>query len=257
MMNRKRIFQRFTHKGANFRICCDRAELITREIVRQRGILEDYIRRHPEFGASLTPLAAKADAPEVALRMARAGEVVGVGPMAAVAGTMAQLAAEAAIGGGAPEAVVENGGDMYLVCKQPIVVGLYAGRAPLGERFAFAIEPDRTPLAVCSSSGRMGHSMSLGDCDLATVTAADASLADAAATWAANLVKTADDIEPALRRITAIQGVSGVLLIKGERVGMMGDLPELVTNQDPDLPHKITRDPDSQRPQSTQQHRRH
>ncbi|MGB2823679.1 MAG: UPF0280 family protein, partial [Phycisphaerae bacterium] len=71
-MNAGRTFQRFAFKGANFRICSGRCELIRREIVRQRGILERYIRRHPEFAESLEPLAVRADAPEVARRMAAA-----------------------------------------------------------------------------------------------------------------------------------------------------------------------------------------
>jgi len=241
-MSLRRTFQRFAHKGANFRICCGRAEIVRREIVRQRDALERYIRRHPRFAASLGPLAVGDDAPEVARRMAAAAEAVGVGPMAAVAGTMAQLAAEAAFRDGDVEAIVENGGDTCLLCDRPVVVGLYAGETPLADRLAMVIEPAQTPLAVCSSSGRMGHSMSLGDCDLATVTARDASLADAAATRAANLVKTADDIDPTLERIAAIDGIDGVLLVKGDRIGLAGHLPRLAANRDAELALKVTRD---------------
>jgi len=45
--------------------------------------------------------------------------------MAAVAGTMAQLAAEAGLKAGAREVIVENGGDIYLQTMQPVVLGLY------------------------------------------------------------------------------------------------------------------------------------
>ena len=233
--SRIRAYRRFAHKGANFRICCGRFETATQEIVRQREALEQYIERHREFGESLEPVEALPDAPQVAQRMAAAARAVGVGPMAAVAATMAQLAAEAAIREGDTEAIVENGGDMYLHCQRPIVVGLYAGDTPLADRLAFAIRPEQTPLAVCSSSGRMGHSMSLGDCDLATVVARDAALADAAATQAANLVRTTDDIDTALERIAGIDGVDGVLIVKNERIGLAGQLPELVRNRDADL----------------------
>ena len=73
--------------------------------------------------------------------------------------------------------------------------------------------------------------MSLGDCDLATVVAKDTALADAAATQAANLVRTVDDIDPALENIAAIEGVDGVIIIKGDRVGLAGKLPPLVKIQ--------------------------
>jgi len=250
MDRRERTFRSFAHKGANFRISidCDHADVVEAEIVRLREVLEDYIARHGEFGSSLEPVAARPDAPEIARRMAAAAEAVGVGPMAAVAGTVAQMAAETALAAGAQEIIVENGGDLYAVCTSPLVVGLYAGDTPLADRLAVMIDPERTPLAICSSSSRMGHSMSLGDCDLATVAAADAPLADAAATQAANLVRSADDIDAALQTIAAIQGIQGVLLVKGDRIGLTGQLGELVRNRDAQLALKVTRDPQGDGP---------
>ena len=50
----------------------------------------------------------------------------------------------------------------------------------------------------------------------------------AAATRAANLVKTPADIDPALEAIASIPGVDGVLLVKDDRIGLIGRLPELV-----------------------------
>jgi ApbE superfamily uncharacterized protein (UPF0280 family) len=153
--------------------------------------------------------------------------------MAAVAGIMAQLAAEAGLAAGAAEAIVENGGDIYLKAQEPVVVGLFAGVAALGDALVFSIDPEITPVAVCSSSGMMGRSMSMGACDLATVVAQHAGLADAAATQAANMVVDAGDIDACLERIAAIEGVAGVLITKGDRVGLAGDLPRLVRR-----PHK-------------------
>jgi ApbE superfamily uncharacterized protein (UPF0280 family) len=241
----ERVYQRFAHQGANFRICCDRIQIVLDEIVRQRSILQQYLDHHWQFGAALEPVDALGDAPPVARRMAAAAKAVGVGPMAAVAGTMAQLAAEAALAAGAREAIVENGGDIYLSSPEAVVVGLYAGDSPWIDRLALAIAPDRMPSALCSSSSQMGHSLSLGACDLATVAARDASLADAAATQAANLVKTADDLDPALARIAGIHGIDGVLLVKGDRVGLAGRPGELVPNHDVQLRVKVTRDPNS------------
>jgi uncharacterized protein len=170
----------------------------------------------------------RADAPEIARRMAWAARRAGVGPMAAVAGAMAQLAAEAALAAGAEEAIVDNGGDIYLKAVEPVIVALGTGTAKLAERLAFCVEPHQTPISICSSSGKMGHSMSFGLCDLATIVAKDAALADAAATQAGNLVKTVHDIDAALERILSIEGVEGVLLVKEDRVGLAGRLPRLV-----------------------------
>jgi len=239
-MNSPDSYRRFAHKGANFRILCDRFEAVTDEIVRLRTVLEEYIARHGEFASSLAPVELLADAPEIARRMAAAAGTVGVGPMAAVAGTVAQMSAETA---GDAEAIVENGGDIFLAARRTVTVGLYAGQGLLGDSLALSVPPEAMPLAVCSSSGVMGHSLSLGKCDLACVVSRNASLADAAATSAANLVKTPDDIEAALEHIAGIDGVDGVLIVRGERIGMAGDLPPLVRNRDAELGQKVTRDP--------------
>lgn len=201
---------------------------VTEEIVKQRHLLEDYIQRHPEFGTSFDPIEALTDAPEVAQDMAKATRLVGVGPMAAVAGAMAQKAGEAGIRAGAREAVIENGGDIYLDVTEPITIGLYPGAGSLAGRLAFVVDPQDTPLAICSSSGKMGHSQSLGQCDLATVVAQDTALADAAATQAANLVKTINDVDAALESINAIDGIDGILIVKEDHIGLVGQFPSLV-----------------------------
>ncbi len=148
--------------------------------------------------------------------------------MAAVAGAMAQLAAEAAIRAGTEEVIVDNGGDIYLQTVEPVVIGLYPGESEQIGRLAFSLQAGDTPLSICSSSGKMGHSLSLGQCDLATVVAKDAALADAAATLAANLVNRVSDVEIALNKIISIEGVGGVLIIKDGHAGLAGKLPSLV-----------------------------
>jgi ApbE superfamily uncharacterized protein (UPF0280 family) len=230
-MARKRIYRTFVHREAALRICCDQFDVVAAEVVRQRQILGDYIRRQPEFQSSLVPLELLADAPPIARRMARAARLVGVGPMAAVAGAVAQVAAEAALAAGATEAIVDNGGDIYLKAVEPVVIQLATGTTGLADRLAFLLEPDATPVSVCSSSGKMGHSMSLGRCDLATIVATDGALADAAATQAGNLVQTVADVDAALERIAQIPGVAGVLLVKDDRIGLAGRLPQLIRTQ--------------------------
>lgn len=227
-MNSKRVYKTFIHKEAVFHICCDCFDVVTVEIIRQRKILEGYLREHPDFQQSLKPVELRPNAPEVARRMAHAAKLVGVGPMAAVAGTMAQLAAEAGLAAGAEEVIVENGGDIYLQIVEPVVIGLFAGGSEKINRLAFELQPEDTPISICSSSGKMGHSMSLGQCDLATVVAKEAALADAAATLAANLVKKTDDIESTLNQINGIDGIIGVLIVKDGNIGLSGNLPRLI-----------------------------
>jgi ApbE superfamily uncharacterized protein (UPF0280 family) len=227
-MSYKRIYRTFTHREAVFRICCDEYDAVTTEIVRQRQMLEEYIEQHHDFRYSLEPVTLDMGAPEVVQRMSWAASLLGVGPMAAVAGAMAQCAVEAGLKAGAHEAIVDNGGDIFLQSREPVIIALNAGTAELGDQLAFSLQPHDTPISICSSSGQMGHSMSLGKCDLATVVAKEAALADAGATQAANLVGMVEDVDPALERIAAIDGIDGVMIIKDDRVGLAGRLPQLV-----------------------------
>jgi hypothetical protein len=250
-----RRFTAFSLNSAHYRIASDRTDEVIREIRRLWGELETFIADNPEFAASYSPIemprgsqagggsgsgpaaheAARRmsrAAPEAARRMICAAKTAGVGPMAAVAGTFAQMAAEAAVRSGAAEAIVENGGDIYLYSKEPVTVGIYTGGSGTAERrLAFAVSPKELPIALCSSSSTMGHSTSFGDCDLATVTAKDASLADAAATRACNMVQRERDIPRAAEFIASLPGISGVFIVKGDKIGMAGSLPRLVTSK--------------------------
>ena len=237
-----RKYRKFSYKGANFRISSDRYDVVIEQIIEQRRILTDHIRRQPVFYSSLVPVPLLDGAPEIAVRMHEASMATGVGPMAAVAGVTAQMAAEAALKAGGTEAVVENGGDIYIHAKNEVIIGLYAGDNPLSGKLGLAVGVDQMPLSICSSSGRMGHSFSMSRCDLATVAAKDAALADAAATLACNLVQTVACIDPTMEKIMKIPGITGVFIIKDDKIGMCGALPRLVKYTDTAFPEKITRD---------------
>ena len=236
-----RIYRSFSYKEANFRIASPFFDIITMELCRQRKLLDRYIRRHPLFQLSMEPVQPLPGAPPIAVIMAEAGKKAGTGPMAAVAGAMAQAGVQAALTAGAEEAIVENGGDIFLTSPAAVYIGLYPGNSSLSGKLAFRIAPEDMPLAVCSSSSYMGHSKSFGKCDLATVMAKEAALADTAATQACNMVRSKGDIDTALEKIGAIEGIMGLLIVKGEFVGKAGWLPELVKNADPGLEGKITR----------------
>lgn len=192
--------------------------------------------------------------------MASAAERTGTGPMAAVAGAIAQHAAAAVVGTppaddtggptGAPDSprrgapphidcIVDNGGDIYLHLQEEALVGVYAGDSGSIPPLALRVTPNATPLAICSSSSRMGHSTSLGNCDLATVLSRNGALADAAATAACNSVHGVGNIQPTLERIGAITGVIGVILINAGHVGLYGNLPHIERIAAPPIRRKI------------------
>jgi len=192
-------------------------------IEEYRGPLEAYIRSQPLFLHSLEPVKVEPGAPSIVRMMAKAGEAAGVGPMAAVAGAMAEL-----VGGKllefTPEVIVENGGDIFLKSNRIRLVGVYASDSPFTGRLAVEIDPDKTPLGVCTSSGTVGPSLSLGMADAAMLLAPSAALADAAATAVGNAVKSPEDIPAALERGKQIEGITGILIIAGGQMGVWGDI---------------------------------
>jgi len=243
MASPTRVYRSFSWKETNLRVACEDFDLVTRTVVEERRKLERYIDRHPEFLTSLVPVTLRDDPPEAAIRMAAAAELTGLGPMAAVAGTLAQLGAEAAMAAGCSEAIVENGGDIFIHSDREVTIGLYAGDNAIGGHLGLRIDPADLPLALCSSSSKMGHSLSFGRCDLATVVAKDAALADAAVTLVCNLIISERDLRPVLDRVGgAIVGIDGILAVKDGKIGLWGRLPELVRNQDTETRRKITRD---------------
>ncbi len=236
-----RTYRTIVYKDAKLRVSCPRDDVVERELVRQRELLEAYIARQPEFLTALEPIRLLEDAPDLARQMDAASQLTGVGPMAAVAGAMAQTCACAALAAGADEAVVENGGDLYALSREPLVIGIYAGKSKTSGRLAFELAPELGPLSLCSSSSTMGHSLSFGACDLATVSSTNAALADAAATLACNSVRSAADFDAVLARIAAIPGVLGLLLVKGDDLAMCGALPPIIEVDPADTTRKVTR----------------
>ena len=236
-----RSYHTIVHKDAKLRVACPRADLVERELLLQRELLEEYIRRQPEFLSALVPIRLLEDAPEIARRMDAASQLTGVGPMAAVAGAMAEACARAALEAGACEAIVENGGDLYASSPDPVRIGIYAGESKVSGRLAFEVPPAMMPLSLCSSSSTMGHSLSFGDCDLATIASKDAALADAAATLACNSVKSAADFDRVLSAVSRIPGILGLLLVKGDDLAMCGELPPIVKADPEETARRVTR----------------
>ena len=193
-----------------------------------RNPLEQYIRDHPLFMHSLEPVAVEDSAPEVVRVMAEAARLAKVGPMAAVAGSIAGLVGVKLLAF-SPEVIVENGGDIFLKVNSRRQIGVYAGDSPFSGKLAIEVEPAQTPLGVCTSSGTVGPSLSLGLADAAVILSPSAALADAAATAVGNVVKSEQDIDAAIERGKRIEGVSGILVIIGGSMGAWGDIRLLKT----------------------------
>jgi ApbE superfamily uncharacterized protein (UPF0280 family) len=192
-------------------------------VLKYRRMLEEYIEGHPLFLTSLEPLAVEKDAPPLVADMAEAARRAGVGPMAAVAGAIAEAVGRELLAF-SPEVIVENGGDIYLKSLTKRRIGIYAGESPLTGRVGLEIEGEETPLGVCTSSGTVGHSLSFGLADAVVVLSPSTALADAAATAIGNLIRRPQDIPGGIGFAQNIGDLKGVVIILGEQVGVWGEL---------------------------------
>lgn len=204
-----------------------------KEVNRQRKILENYISKNPDFLFSLEPCSINKDSPEIVRKMASASCIAGVGPMASVAGAIAYFAVKEMVNRGATHVIFDNGGDIAMFISRPVTVGIYSGKKV--QNLALRFEPRGSIIGVCTSSGKMGHSLSFGRADSVTVISEDPVLADAVATSICNSVKREDpeEIEEAINRFLTIKEIEGAIVIMGELIGLGGKLPEIVPSRVP------------------------
>lgn len=190
-------------------------------VLRYRHQIESYIAVNPGFERSLVPVGEDAFAPRIVREMIGASRLASVGPMASVAGAMAESVGRELLTRSG-QVIVENGGDLFLASSRVRTVAVYAGASRLSMKLGLVVEPGETPVGICTSSGTVGPSLSFGKADAVCIVAASAALADAAATAVGNRVGREADIEAALERGREIEGVLGILVIRGERLGVWG-----------------------------------
>ena len=232
-------FYRYQHKAAkgwkSFRVKYRETDLwirarlnLEREAMQAvlscRLQLEQYIASHGDFLRSLTPLPDDPLAPPLVNRMLKVAITAGVGPMASVAGAIAQ-AVGVSLEPFSDSVIVENGGDCYLQLQQETTVGIFAGPdSPFTCKIAIKLGPERFPIGICTSSGTVGHSLSFGKADAVTILSHDAALADATATRLGNMVKSPADIDKALELAHRIPSIQAVLILIKDKMGIWGNV---------------------------------
>ncbi len=231
-MKTKNLFkQAFQFKETNCTIITDDESAINTavsSIKYHRKQLERYIQDHPKFLYSLQPIPV-IKGPRIVRLMVEASEKANVGPMAAVAGVLADLAVEDMALAGSEVAVVENGGEVSAISNQPIDIALSAGDSLLSRQIGFRLE--KFPIGVATSSGLFSHALSFGEAEAATVFAVNAGIADAAATAVGNLIKGDDcrgAVERGIKEALGIEGVSGAFILYRGIVGKAGQIPKLI-----------------------------
>ncbi len=214
-----------------------------------RELLEKFATKNQNFLKSFNPITVSSPY-EIIQLMIRYSKICNVGPMATVAGALADLMLNAMKESEknfipARVALVENGGEIAIDSEKLMRIALYAGENKLNLNIGFLIEKKDCPIGIATSSATVGHAISLGQADAVTIFAENATLADGAATRIANLVK-GDDVEKsiktALDATEDIPGIRAALISRGNKVGQIGNLPKIfkiIGNKDQILKAKL------------------
>ena len=155
----------------------DLTEKALDSIRAHRAVIESYIALHQRFATTLRVWEQPVKPGTIVADMTAAAGAAGIGPMAAVAGSIAEAVARDLIGH-TTRVMVENGGDLYMIGGPVGSVGLWAGPSPLSGKIALNVDTS-DGIAVCTSSGTVGPSLSMGRADAATVISPSGALADA------------------------------------------------------------------------------
>jgi hypothetical protein len=206
--------------------CCTKTDL--RKVIEDRVFfyrhqLEEYIQERPAFKESLAPIGDDPFAPSIAKEMISASAQVGVGPMATVAGAIAEFLGRD-IMTLTDEYIIENGGDISIKTLRERMILVYAKKSPFSQKIAIRLKEKDKPYGVCTSSATVGPSLSLGKADVVCIVADSALFADGLATCIGNSVKSKDDIARAIETGKTFPGVIGILIIVGDNLGIWGDL---------------------------------
>lgn len=196
------------------------AEQFIREL---RTETDAWIATDPGYAKALVPYPVPADAPPILREMSAVAEISGIGPMSAVAGAFALKTGEALKARfGVKEVMVENGGDIYADISEDIDTSVFAGASPLSEKVGLHIEAACSPLGICTSSGTVGPSLSFGKADAVMIICKNVLLADTYATAFANLIRTADDVQPCIEAIRQKEDILAAIAVKEDKIGVCG-----------------------------------
>lgn len=192
-------------------------------LVDLRRAMDAYLLMDPQYKAALKPYDAGLEAPDILKEMSRVSHKTGIGPMSAVAGAVALKVAEFLKSRyGVKEVIVENGGDIYADATADMDIAVFAGQSPLSEKVGLHIPASAFPCGICTSSGTVGPSLSLGKADAMLIVCRDVLLADSYATAMANRIKTVSDLQPVIESIQSIPDILGALAVKDDKLAVCG-----------------------------------
>ena len=234
-------FQKIDLEQTHIRLTTDlTSQDLKRYILQIRLQLKNYMSLNPDFLITMEPITNYSDdLPFIIKTMYESSVKSDVGPMACVAGTISELSLNYLLKNGSKYSIVENGGDIALVNNKKVLCGIYSNNEILGNDIAFEIKPHKKVLGICTSSGKIGHSISFGESDSVTVISDSPSIADGLATRIANEVKGETSEDKVTNACEVAENFkefyNGILIISDENIATIGKLPKIVETNEFDV----------------------
>lgn len=224
------IRRHFEYEQSAVTVICDEIYVskAIESVIECHDIIARQIATDPFFGTTFEPYLSQSNH-LVIEKMCQASMKSNVGPMASVAGAIAEYAVNAVIEEGSTFIIIDNGGDIALHTDKEVTIGLNCSDNRLN-KIGLRIKPCDGVLGVCTSSGKIGPSISFGNSELSTVISENVVLADALATHLGNLTINGEKetLNNALKKIIAVEGVIGALTYVDGNLAMLGNVPKLV-----------------------------
>ena len=208
-------------------------------IIYIRNELENYLLKDQDFLLALEPIKRDGNLPLIVKTMVESSNIADVGPMACVAGTISEMNLDYLIANDSRYSIIENGGDIAMINDEEVLCGIYSNNEVLGNDIAFKIKSRKRPLGICTSSGKIGHSISFGTSDSVTVISKSASIADGLATRIANEINGESSEDKVSNGLECGEDYKeffeGALIISDNHVGTIGKQPKIVETKEFDV----------------------
>ena len=185
-------------------------------VFRYRYQIEEYLRQHPAFRETTSPIQIFAVAPEIVRYTDLASRLTGVAPMSCIGGAIADFVGRD-LGSESTNLIVSSGGDTYIRCAFPLEVYLYAEGSPLHDKLTVVLPAVKKPLGISTYvPGRGVHAV--------MVMSRSACWASAFARDIGDRLLKGDRLAAVLDRAASYTDVGGVVLIAGSTVVFGGDM---------------------------------
>ena len=175
--------------------------------------LHAYTLRNPEIRTSKRPIEVPEDAPQIVREMVGAAARAGVGPMFSFQGAVTDHVGRF-LARDLDEVMVNCGGDFFIVARKRQKLTIHT--TPTGGGIAIVVRPTKKGMGVATT---LAHGSRL---DGLAVLAESCMLADAAAAGVHAILPKPDGFHLALMYLKKVPGVTGGVVVQGDRIGVAG-----------------------------------